>query len=53
MARTRFTIELRVAWWVRPYLWSMARLPLLTRRLPDIDRVQRTVMRGLKVKVPR
>lgn len=42
------TIRVRVAWWVRPYLWVMARLPLITRRQPDMQKVQRRILSGIR-----
>ena len=50
MARSLVTLECRIAWWVRPYLWSAA---LFARSVepflaPDDDRLDEFVTRQVE-----
>jgi hypothetical protein len=39
-----------VAWWVEPYMFLMILAMNLTRRAPDMERFERRIMKGIKVK---
>lgn len=49
MTRATVTIRIRVAWWLRAYLGSVALFSTLTDMVPDWDKVARMVERGVKV----
>ena len=48
MAQSTLTITVKVAWWVRPYIQCVALFAKATGMEPDVDKVTRTVMRGIK-----
>jgi hypothetical protein len=50
MARCSITLTVRVAWWVRPYICSVALFAWLTGMNPDMDKVTRTAMRGIEAR---
>lgn len=50
MAQCSITITVKVAWWVRPYISSLALIARVTGLRPDPDRVQRVLMRGVTVR---
>lgn len=47
----RITIRVRVAWWVRPYLWGLATFCWLFGTTPDMEKVERTTKRGVRLRV--
>ena len=48
-AKATLTLTVRVAWWVRPYIQSVALFTTLTGMTPDLEKAQRTMLRGIKV----
>lgn len=44
-------IRARVAWWVKPYIRSVALFACTFGLQPDTDKVLRTVMRGVRLEV--
>jgi hypothetical protein len=52
MAQNRMTVEIRVAWWLRPYLTMLAWFCVLHHCAPDPARLERVVLRALRVRVP-
>lgn len=50
MAINSITITIKVAWWVRWYIAGVSLCALLTGLEPDLEKVARTVRRGLKVR---
>ena len=46
---TSITINISLAWWVRPYLYGVALFAFLTFMDPDIDKVTKVVLRGVRV----
>jgi hypothetical protein len=48
MAQATLTLTVRVSWWVRPYLQCVALFAYITGMTPDMDKVTRTAMRGVK-----
>lgn len=45
------TIQMRLAWWVRPYLGSVVLFARLTGMEPDMAKVGAMVQRGLRTRV--
>ena len=45
------SIIVTVAWWVRPYLAGVAFFASITGLTPDMAKVEKTVRRGLRVRV--
>lgn len=53
MASAAFNIEIRVRWWVIPYLRTLLFVAWMTASMPDPDRVVRFIMRhGVVVRIP-
>jgi hypothetical protein len=50
MAADTLQIKITIAWWVRPYLQLVALYVFLTGRAPDLERVQRIVLRGVRTR---
>lgn len=48
MTTVTLTLHVRVAWWVKPYLQSVALFARITGTEPDWERVRSTVLRGIK-----
>jgi len=42
-------VAVKVAWWVRPYLFVVAAWCVLTRTEPNLERVSRVLSHGIKV----
>jgi hypothetical protein len=42
------TLRIHVAWWVRPYLRSIAFFAVLFGMEPDCEKVARTVLKGIR-----
>jgi len=49
MAQERMMIEVRVAWWLRPYLHALAWFCSLHECEPDPEKLQRVVLPALRV----
>jgi hypothetical protein len=49
MAQCSITLDVKVAWWVRPYIQTVAIFAALTGLQPDAKKVARTVTRGVRV----
>lgn len=43
------TYRIKLAWWVRPYLYGVAAVAWLTGREPDADKVWSQVERGVRL----
>ena len=50
MARATVTLTVKVAWWVRPYLYGVVLMSRLTGFEPDLDKVEVVVLKGLRVR---
>ena len=50
-AALNLRMKVRLAWWVRPYIWSVALFARMTGLQPDADRVAAFAKRGIKVEV--
>lgn len=48
MAQIRVEIEVRVSWWVRPYLFILYLFALVHGAEPDQVKMDRVVRRGLR-----
>ena len=48
MAAVTLQIKLTIAWWVRPYMQLVALYVFLTGRAPDLDKVRRIALRGVR-----
>lgn len=51
MAQCSITVRVKVAWWVIPYARAVAAFAALHGLRPDSEKVSRTVMRGIRVKL--
>ena len=51
MATESFTLKVRVAWWLTPYMYGVAIISALTGREPDWERVNRWINRAITAKV--
>lgn len=47
MATLTYTVKIKRAWWLIPYLSTVAQLSKLTGIEPDIDKVVANAMRGV------
>lgn len=45
----RYTITIRIAWWVRWYISGVALCSLLTGLEPDMEKVKATAMNGVRL----
>lgn len=43
-------VGVRVAWWVAPYTRLLILAVRITRRAPEMERFERRIMKGIKVK---
>lgn len=50
-SQTTIRIKVKLAWWVRPYLKTLSFLCELHDCEPDMEKVMKTITRGLRVKV--
>jgi hypothetical protein len=50
MSDKQMTVEVRFAWWLRPWLGALAFFCVLTGAAPDMDKVARTVRRAVRVR---
>lgn len=50
MALTTLALSVHVAWWVRPYIRSLALVCWLTGMEPDMSRVERVLSRGIGIR---
>lgn len=41
-------VGIRVAFWVKPYLQAVALWATITGRVPDYERIRRTISRGVR-----
>jgi hypothetical protein len=48
MTQIQLTVYVKVAWWVRPLLWSWARFYAVTGISPDLERLERLILRGVR-----
>jgi hypothetical protein len=51
MANTSVEITVKLAWWLKPYLYGVVMTAVLMGLEPDWDKVQRTVMRAMRVRI--
>jgi hypothetical protein len=51
MAVISINIRVAVAWWVVPYIRTVALFAALFGMTPDVDKITRTVMRGVRVRL--
>ena len=49
--KSQITVQVRTAWWVKPYLFSVALFAWLTQSTPDLQKVMRTALRGISADV--
>jgi hypothetical protein len=50
MARTRIVLSVRVAWWLRPYVWACAHWCRLTGRDPSWRSVSAVCTRAIRIR---
>lgn len=46
-----FVMQVKVRWWLRPYLHSVALTSYLTGMEPDYTKVQKWINRGVKARL--
>lgn len=46
-------IVVSMAWWLRPWLWLVVRVAVLSGNTPDWDKVAAMIARSLRVRVSR
>lgn len=53
MARLAPTINIEItfAWWLRPYLYGVITMVLLSGREPDYDKVETTIRRAVRMRL--
>ena len=49
MRSTNIVLKVKVAWWVTPYLNLMAAFACVTGVKPDMGKVCKTVLRGMRI----
>ncbi len=47
--KSTITFRIRLAWWLRPYLYGIAFVSRLTGTYPDMDKIRRRVYRAIRV----
>lgn len=53
MAAVKFTVEVKWAWWVWPYIRTVQLFAALHGLKPDVAKVTETVMRGCSITIRR
>jgi hypothetical protein len=53
MAQCNIKVEVRLAWWVMPYLRAVEFFSRIHVVPPDFQKLERTVLRGIRVISPR
>jgi len=48
---TTIGVKICVSWWVRPYLKEIGLFIAITGQQPDIDKINKTVLRGVRVEI--
>lgn len=53
MARLAPTINIEItfAWWMRPYLYGVITMVLLTGREPDYNKVEKMIRRAVRMRL--
>lgn len=51
MAKSTVEIKVSMAWWLKPYLYGVVTVALLMGMQPDWDKVQRKIIRAMRVKI--
>lgn len=51
MAEHRITVRVRFAWWLWPYLRSVALFAWMTGLEPDFDKVERMIRRAMRTHI--
>lgn len=46
-----FTVEVKTAWWLKPYFYVLAAMSALTGREPDWKKVEYWIAKALKPKI--
>ena len=52
MTMARLVVTIRIAWWVRWFISSVALFAMLTGLEPDMEKITAKVMKGVKVTCP-
>lgn len=48
MAHVELKVGVRIAWWVRPYLYFVKIRSKIQRKMPDMNKVEAVLRRGCK-----
>lgn len=51
MATSTLTVEVSLAWWLRPYLAALFFFCLLMQTLPDEQKLARVIARAMRLRV--
>lgn len=51
--KATITIEVRFAWWLKPYMWLLLQFCLLHQTEPDPDKLRRTIHRAARFRIVR
>lgn len=43
-------VKIKIAWWIKPYLFGVAVTAHITKQIPDWEKVHKTVAKGIKCK---
>lgn len=44
-------IKVKLAWWLKPYIWGVATVSMLTGCEPDWAKVERVIKRAIRMRV--
>lgn len=51
MARLTPTIKVTFAWWLKPYLYGVVSLTMMTGLEPDYDKVKTVIRRAIRMRL--
>lgn len=52
MAQTQLCLQVSMAWWFKPYLYTLLCFCYITQHEPNYEKVDRIVRRAVRVKGP-
>lgn len=51
MASLTYSVQIKLCWWVMPYLRACGMFAWLMGMEPDVDKITNTVLRGVKLRM--
>lgn len=51
VSQVKVNVRIRLRWWLRPYLWTLVAFCVLTKQLPDEEKLAYWITKGLKTDV--